>query len=194
MKRQTPGDNLAFSLSPDEEGRRKVNINVPANGTASKTSDLLANLPSWEELRARAAALPGDRVTDPTLPEQALSLCLSVQAPHDYLTAAKAQAEQSPLPPAAHRYQLPAMRLLVAICRELQGLAGDAPFHLGCRPAGALLGIPHQIAHRWLWRLVHDGVLTIAKAGTSGPGGKATRYRYVGDTFTSSDGPYREGF
>jgi hypothetical protein len=91
-----------------------------------------------------------------------------------------AAANQALPPDTAERYHLDGVRTLVALCAELQRLAGDRPFYLGCRDAGRLLGVPFQRAAKWLRRLVHDGVLVKVSTGTK-VSGKSSEYRYVGD-------------
>jgi hypothetical protein len=88
------------------------------------------------------------------------------------------QAMLNPVPRAAEQYETDSLRRLVAVCRELQHVAGEEPFYLDCRTAGALLGVSHVMAHKWLQVLVIDGVLRLVRRGTQG---SATRYRYVGD-------------
>jgi hypothetical protein len=96
----------------------------------------------------------------------------------DYLTAALESARSQPLPPEAARYYLPALRLLVTLCRELQRQAGDRPFYLGCRDAGRLLGVPFQQAAKWLRRLTCDAILTRVSTGTKASG-LASQYHYL---------------
>jgi len=82
-------------------------------------------------------------------------------------------------PPVAARYEQPALRKLVSLCRELQQTAGEGPFYLACRTAGRLLAVDHMTASRWLFLLVSDGILIEVQKG--GPRtGKASRYRYTG--------------
>ena len=82
------------------------------------------------------------------------------------------------VPSAAMAYELPGLRLLVALCCELQRSARDAPFFLSCRTAGRLLEVDHTTAWRWLYLMVSDGLLEVEEQGK--PGRKrATRYRYV---------------
>ena len=93
------------------------------------------------------------------------------------------RAKDSVYPKAAERYELPALRLLVALCRELQRAAGDAPFYLSCRTAERLLGVNHMKAWKWLAGLTNDGVLReVEKGGQAGTARRATRYRYVADS------------
>jgi hypothetical protein len=119
-----------------------------------------------------------------------------------------ASVRARPLPPAASAYHLPGLRLLVGLCAELQRLAGDRPFFLGCRDAGRLLGVPFQRAAKWIRRLCADGIL-IRKTRGAKITGEASTYRYVADrantpTSTSTeailppgdpgDGPYAGRF
>jgi hypothetical protein len=84
----------------------------------------------------------------------------------------------SPLPQAAGRFYLPALKTLVAICAAAQSMTGELPFLLTCRRAAALLGIGHNRAWQLLMVLVRAGVLEIAKRGDSK---HANRYRYLAD-------------
>jgi hypothetical protein len=87
-----------------------------------------------------------------------------------------------PMPASAMDYYLPAMRRLVALCRELQLAAKDGTFFLTCRDAGMLLGITYQAANNWLTKLTMDKVLLCVKKGVFNPHGKgkANEYRYIG--------------
>jgi hypothetical protein len=80
------------------------------------------------------------------------------------------------LPPAAAQYDDPTVRRLVALCCELQGIAGDKPFFLDCRTAGRLLEVPHVQAARWLKLLCLDGILQLV---TPGIRRRAAEYRYI---------------
>lgn len=92
------------------------------------------------------------------------------------------QVQTGSLPQAAFRYEQPGLRLLVALCRELQRASGDRPFFLGCRTAGRLLGVDHTTAWRWLFLLQHDRpqVLEVVEKGGRARR-QASRYRYLGD-------------
>jgi hypothetical protein len=85
-----------------------------------------------------------------------------------------------PPPDAAGRYRLPGVRLLVALCHELQREAGDGPFYLGCRDVGRLLGVPFQRAAKWLRRLVQDGVIERTNDDDERLSRRAREYRWVG--------------
>jgi hypothetical protein len=82
----------------------------------------------------------------------------------------------SPLPQAAGRFYLPALKVLVAVCAAAQSITGELPFLLTSRRAAALLGIGHNRAWQLLMVLVRAGVLEIAKRGDSK---HANRYRYL---------------
>jgi len=88
------------------------------------------------------------------------------------------KAASSPLPEVAEQYEQADLKLLVALCRELQRGAGEHPFYLSCRTAGGLLEVTAMTAYRWLFLLVSDGVLREVEKG--GPKTrKATRFRYL---------------
>lgn len=91
-----------------------------------------------------------------------------------------AAASQMPLPAGALEYEQPAVRLLVALCREIQRSAGEQPFYLSCRTAGRMLKVDHSTAARWLFLLVQDGVLVEVSKGSQSTK-RASRYRYVGE-------------
>jgi hypothetical protein len=95
----------------------------------------------------------------------------------DFLLAALDAAKQSS-PEAARKYRSPGIRLLVSLCAELQRQAQGRPFFLGCRSAGALLGVPYGRAAKWLRVLVMDGVLRLVSVGSRGTG-KASEYLYA---------------
>jgi hypothetical protein len=88
----------------------------------------------------------------------------------------RAMAQEAPK--CAKVYQDPRIRCLTSLCRELQRIAGDAPFFLGCRAAGELLGVTHQLANRWLQMLCMDQVLVLVERGRLH---RANEFRYVGD-------------
>lgn len=78
-------------------------------------------------------------------------------------------------PPEAGRYSSPRLKRLVHLCFELQLLNGDAPFFLGSRDAGNVIGCAHIHAAGFLRGLVSDGVLTLVSVGHRG---KASRYKF----------------
>ena len=71
------------------------------------------------------------------------------------LMAAWAAAITQPLPPEATLDYGPEplsepMKLLIALCHQLQLAQGAKPFYLGSRDAGKLLGVPHTTVFNWL--------------------------------------------
>ena len=66
----------------------------------------------------------------------------------DPMTDILQRAVRSPLPKAAEQYEQQRLRLLVALCRELQASAANEPFYLSCRTAGRLLEVDHMTANR----------------------------------------------
>ncbi len=101
------------------------------------------------------------------------------------ISAAVARAKASPLPPEASRFTVPGVRLLVAICRELQRQRGPLPFYLSSRDAADVLGIegkePQIRAWRWLERLRREGILQKVRVGSQ-VDRKANEYRYLPPT------------
>jgi len=95
------------------------------------------------------------------------------------MTAIFEQAKRSPVAQAAKRYEPPGLRLLAALCQELQRPSGDKPFFLACRTAGKLLEVDHTTAWRWLWLLAHDGVIREVEKGDRARR-RASRYRWLG--------------
>lgn len=90
------------------------------------------------------------------------------------------QVEVNNMPEAAQDYEQVEIHRLIAMCRELQRLAGDGPFYLACRTAGRLLEVGHDTAARWLKLLVMDEILDeVEKGGQPGTAYKASRYRYL---------------
>lgn len=72
------------------------------------------------------------------------------------------------------------LKILVALCKELQRAAGDSPFYLSIRTAGRLLNVTPVTANRWLFLLTSDGILKlVSRGGTADTVRQASRYRYV---------------
>ncbi len=91
------------------------------------------------------------------------------------------RATAGTIPEAALQFDQEPLRLLVAICRELQRATGKGPFFLSSRTAGRLLGVDHTTTHRWLRGLTHYGILELVEAGSQNPKDrKASRFRYLG--------------
>ena len=91
------------------------------------------------------------------------------------------KAKAGPVPRAALKYEHPQLRLLAALCRELQRTAGDKPFFLSCETARRLLDASHRMATwRWLSLLLHDRIIQEVEKGDPKKR-RASRYRYLGD-------------
>jgi hypothetical protein len=90
------------------------------------------------------------------------------------------RARENPLPEVAHQFEQQPLRLLVALCRELQRETGAGPFYLSSRTAGTLLGVDHTTAHRWLTFLKNLRILELTEKGSQNPKDRrANRYRYL---------------
>lgn len=89
-------------------------------------------------------------------------------------------AQEKPLPPEADIFEDAKKRRLVALCRELQDIAGKEPFYLSARTVQRLLQLDsHATAARWLRSLCVLQILTEIEKGS---GVRASRYRF---NFTS---------
>lgn len=93
------------------------------------------------------------------------------------ITDAWKLAQEKPLPPeAVEMFEDCKMRLTVALCRELQIIAGAKPFFMSARMLQGLLHLDsHNIAAKWLRSLCVLKILTEIEKGS---GFKASRYRY----------------
>jgi hypothetical protein len=90
-------------------------------------------------------------------------------------------AMATPPPVEVQEYDQEPLKLLASLCRELQRIAGEAPFFLACRKAGELVGVDHATASRWLFLMVQEGLLEEVKKGyQEGNKRQASRYRYLG--------------
>lgn len=88
------------------------------------------------------------------------------------------QANEKSLPPEAIKlFEDHKLRLIVALCRELQINAGTAPFYLSARTVQGLLKLDcHATAARWLRSFC---VMRIIVEVEKGRGIRASRYRYL---------------
>lgn len=95
----------------------------------------------------------------------------------DVISKAWKLAQENPLPPeAVEKFEDEEKRLAVALCRELQILAGEQPFFLSCRTLARLLNHDgHAKAARWLRAFC---VLKILKESEKGKRDRASRYHY----------------
>jgi hypothetical protein len=66
------------------------------------------------------------------------------------------------------------------LCRLLQEIAGDEPFHLDCRTVGKLFEKSHVTAAKWFKRLIDDSVLAVVEEHKyqAGQKGQARKFRY----------------
>ena len=87
-------------------------------------------------------------------------------------------AQEKPLPPeAVELFEDATSRLVVALCRELQRIAGQEPFYLSARTLQRLLyQAAHATAARRLKSLCVLAILAVVEPGTAM---RATRYRYL---------------
>ncbi len=69
-------------------------------------------------------------------------------------------------PKSADEYTDEKLRLLVALCRELQQERGNRPFFLAARTAGELLTVDPGTACRWLKALCVDRILKLVTKGS----------------------------
>lgn len=93
------------------------------------------------------------------------------------ITQAWKQAQEKPLPPeAVENFEDQNLRLVVALCRELQIIAGQEPFYLSSRTVQRLTKQEsHATAARWLSSFC---VLKILDEVEKGKGVRASRYRF----------------
>lgn len=89
-----------------------------------------------------------------------------------------ARAKAATVPAEALEFEQHKLRLLVALCRELQATVGDAPFFLASRTAAKLLDVPPAQAWRWLFLLEQKGILLVVERGSRNTN-RASRFRYV---------------
>jgi hypothetical protein len=93
------------------------------------------------------------------------------------ITQAWKQAKENPLPPeAVENFDDQNLRLVVALCRELQIMAGEEPFYLSARTVQRLTKQEsHATAARWLRSFCVMQILTETEKGR---GKRASRYRF----------------
>ena len=88
------------------------------------------------------------------------------------------RADAAEPPDVALAFDNPALRRLIALCRELQRTVGDKPFALACRPPAKLLGVDHDTVAVWLHALCNAGVLYREALGDFARH-RAAEYRYL---------------
>jgi hypothetical protein len=102
------------------------------------------------------------------------------------MTGIVERAQRAEPPACAAGFEQPQLRLLAALCRELQRAAGASPFYLSCRTAARVLGLAngrgepdHVKAWRWLFLLAEVGILREVEKGQAAKR-RATRWHYQG--------------
>jgi hypothetical protein len=86
-------------------------------------------------------------------------------------------------PEEASQFQSLQVRILVALCRELQRMTGDEPFYLACRTVQRLfLHDTHTTAAHWLKGLRSTNIIEVVERGTANTR-RATLYRYRASRF-----------
>ncbi len=90
-------------------------------------------------------------------------------------------ANDEALPAEALQFEDKPKRLLVALCWQLQRIAGEQPFFLSARDAGRLLGVSHVTAATWLRASCVLQIVREVEKGRILPDGqqRASRYRYL---------------
>jgi hypothetical protein len=81
------------------------------------------------------------------------------------------------------------IRLLAAICRELQVLTRNNPFFLPTRKLGEILGVHWTLAGRWLRALEVLGLIHLAPSEVSRRGGKRSPRYHCNISALSVEGP-----
>ena len=156
-------------------------------GTKLKPEDQAAAFSVWWQTAQSMSWLPADANFDEYRHEFE-AIFPKVKTPHgaNPLEEAIRQADNNPMPPQAKRYSSPKLQRLVAVCRQLQLLQGNALIFLSVRDAARILGTKNlNWANAMLAGLVHDGILSKVEKGK--PGGKlATRFKF---NFSFSDVP-----
>ena len=94
----------------------------------------------------------------------------------DPLELALSRAKSAPLPQVLG-FTDERIRLLAAICREMQSLLGEKPFFLPTRKLGEVLGVHWTLAARWLRALEVLGIIHLADGEVRRRGGnRSPRY------------------
>jgi hypothetical protein len=87
-------------------------------------------------------------------------------------------AKSQPLPACAERFSTGGIRMLIALCQQLQLAARDDTFFLACRSAAKLLDIDYTTANRWLWLLEKERILERISTGSKASK-KANEYFFL---------------
>jgi hypothetical protein len=94
------------------------------------------------------------------------------------IEVAVSRAKAAPLPE-VQGFGDERIRLLAAICREMQDITGADPFFLPTRKLGEVLGAHHTSVAHWLRALEFLGIIHLAKGEVRRRGGsRSPRYHY----------------
>jgi hypothetical protein len=148
-------------------------------GSKLKSADLASAFSLWWNTAKSSSWLPADADFDEYRFDFEDKFG-KVKTPHgaNPLEEAIRRVDIEPLPSQSNRYPSPKLKRLVAVCYQLQILAGDSPFFLGVRPAAKIVGIKSNFkASAMLNGLVQDGVLRVIEKGKRMEK-KATRFRF----------------
>lgn len=156
-----------------EFARRLKSLPELANATAA---DLIGHVRRWH---ATALPIVGTKAWDDTwLDFMAAWNGAKYAAGREPLASVLARADAAEPPDVALAFGNPALRRLIALCRELQRANGDKPFPLACRAAGDLLGVDRDSLAKLLRRLCHAGILHCEALGDFARH-RAAEYRYL---------------
>jgi len=124
-----------------------------------------AVLDIWEDVDFDLLSLEADRLW-PTIRK------------HSYVDQAMDMAKQSAFPPEAEQFPSPKLKLLVALCYQMQQISPEEPFFLSGRIVGEKLKCTQPTASRMLSGLVFKGIISVDQKGVRGK--NASTYFYVG--------------
>jgi hypothetical protein len=131
---------------------------------------------------------PPHRAPAPCAPESCAPALLSSvsdanSALPEYLREVFEAARRAPLPEAANKFRSPGVKMLVALCRQLdldaKATNGEV-FYLSCRVAALFLGMSYDTASRYLGLLQRAGVIVCTVRGSKNSM-MASQFHYLGD-------------
>jgi len=137
--------------------------------------ELLPIVREWHRLALPAIGTKGFGVTLADFLHAWESVRFPVNA--EYLADVFSRAEKNPV----GDFDDPNVRVLAAVCRELQADSGDKPFFLAVRDAGGFFGFGKDTGSKLLKVLEALGYIEVlVKGGTREHPMHATRFRYLG--------------
>jgi hypothetical protein len=168
--------NETLPTGPGQRNRRLFDLarRLKALAPQATAEDLRDLVQEWHR-----RALPRIRTTEFNVTWSDFQIAWErILHPHGSL---RALLEADSEPPAALSKQYCGSLLqLATLCHLLQLQAGDAPFYLGCRPAGATIGVGFKQAHRLLKQLQNDGWLRMVVRGDK-QSKQASEWRFMED-------------